>query len=383
MLTEENIKQLIAQGENIALEFKRADINADSLAKEIVAFANSSGGSILIGVEDDGAASGIESSKINEEWASNIARNNCIPAVDVEAAEVDLEGKKILYIKVPKGKDKPYQTNRFQYLIRVGSTNRVATQGELMRLFQQGGVFHYDSLAVDRTDERVLNYTKVDNYFNLFGIRFDAEPPDKKTKLLQNADIMAESGELTVAGTLCFALNPGRYLPQTGVMFGHFQGKRITDELIDRQMVLGTIDYVIDTTMAVIKNNLKTPSTIVGAKREEKPQPFSDKVIRELITNACAHRDYSIVGSQIRVLLYEDRLEIHSPGRLPNAVSIDKIKVGASYSRNPIISTFLIHLRYYDRFGRGIPMILQEASENNKQINLEEFGEEFIVTLYF
>jgi ATP-dependent DNA helicase RecG len=381
--TVKKIKTLIAQGENIAVEFKREDVSPESIAKEMVAFANSSGGNILIGVEDDGVISGISTTKLDEAWVTNIARNNVVPSLDVLIHAENIDSKNVLLVEIPKGKNKPYQTNKYQFLIRVGSTNRVATQWELLRLFQQGGVFHFDKAGVEKTDEKVLNYTKVDNYFNLFNIQFDAEPPEKKTTLLKNANILTEEGQLTIAGLLCFGLNPARYLFQSGITVAHFRGNILTDELIDRQIIEGTLDYVIDTTLAVIKNNIRVPSIIVGAKREETPPPYSDKVLREILTNACAHRDYSIVGSQIRVFLFDDRLEVHSPGRLPNSVNVENIKVGVSYARNPVIVNFLIHLRYIDRFGRGIPMVLQEAAANNRQVNMEESGEEFVVTLYY
>ena len=252
----------------------------------------------------------------------------------------------------------------------------------MLRLFQHSGALHYDKLGVESTSESMLNYSKVSHYFNIFNIQFDTETPEQREKLLQNADILTEDGKLTVAGTLCFSLNPSKYLYQTGVMFAHFNGEAITDELIDRQEIIGTLDYVIDTSFAVVKNNLKVPSKIVGAKREEQPPAFSDKTLREVITNACVHRDYSIAGSQIRILLFNNRLEVHSPGRLPNTITIDKVKVGASYPRNPVIASFLTNLRYIDKLGRGIPMVLQEGLQNGKKVWLEEFGEEFIVTLH-
>ena len=112
MISPEKIKQLIAQGENLALEFKREDVTADSVAKEMVAFANAGGGILLIGIEDDGQLSGILNAKIDEAWAVNIARNNIIPALNIMTSFVKVDEKNILLIEVPKGKDKPYQTKR-------------------------------------------------------------------------------------------------------------------------------------------------------------------------------------------------------------------------------------------------------------------------------
>ncbi len=242
---------------------------------------------------------------------------------------------------------------------------------------------HYDKVGIDGTSMSSLNFNKIDSYFNIFEIKFDEETSSSQEQLLKNVEILTSEGQVTLAGMLCFGVSPSRYLHQSGIAFAHFKGSQITDELIDRQLIEGTLDYVIDTTLAVVKNNIKAPSIIVGAKRVETANGYPDKVFRELITNACVHRDYSIVGSQIRLLMFDDRLEMHSPGRLPNTLSIEKIKLGSAYSRNPVLLKFLIQTRYVDRLGRGIPMMYQEANKLGKAIKMEELGEEFIVTLYF
>ena len=126
-----DIKALIAQGENQSLEFKSAQVHPDSLAKEMVAFANSAGGLILLGVADDGLISGLPVDDKNfEEWVTNIARQNVVPGLDVGIEIIQQDSKIVLVIDVPKGSEKPYQTRQNQFLIRIGSTNRTATQGE-------------------------------------------------------------------------------------------------------------------------------------------------------------------------------------------------------------------------------------------------------------
>jgi ATP-dependent DNA helicase RecG len=377
-MTSSNIQSLLEQGENSAIEFKNETVRAESLAKEIVAFSNSSGGEILIGVEDDGSISGVVEK--DEEWVSNVVRNNVIPAVNASVEKWAFQGKAILHILIPKGKDKPYQTNQNQFFIRVGSTNRAATQQELLRLFQESGIFHFDLTGVERTTESVLNKTRVDQYFDRFGLRFDAEAPEQQKTLLQNADILREDGRLTVAGALCFAINPARYLPQSTISFAHFLGNEITEALVDRQVITGTLDMMIDAAFAVLKNNLLQPSHIVETKRVDGVL-YSDKVFRELITNACAHRDYSISGSGIRIFLFDNRIEFRSPGRLPNTLNLDKIRLGGSYARNPVIVSYLQYMGYIDKLGRGLPLVIREAREHHKSVDFAEIGEEFVVTL--
>lgn len=381
MINESQILQIIAQGENSGVEFKRDDVNPEALAKEIVAFANSNGGVILLGVEDDGRISGISNSQIKEEWVSNIVRNNVIPPLDVVTKTVEIEGKTIYCINVPKGREKPYQTNKYQFLVRIGSTNRVASRGELLRLFQQSGMFHYDAIPVEKASINDLNFAKLDNYFARYNIDFSHN--SDKELLLRNTDILSENNNPTLGGLLVFGINPQRFLYGAYITYAHFKGTHISDALIDRQDVNGTLDNQIDSTLAIIKNNILNPSIIVGAKTVSTVFQYPEKIYRELLVNACIHRNYAIQGSQIRILQFDDRIEFHSPGKLPNAVTLEKVKYGVSIAVNPILLKFMQNLNYIDKLGRGLPMVWQTAVQNGKKVIFEEFGEEFIVTLYF
>ena len=153
------------------------------------------------------------------------------------------------------------------------------------------------------------------------------------------------------------------------------------DNLLDKRVIEATLDYQIDTCLASIKNNIKDPSVIEGGKTVSTTFLYPDKVFREIIVNACIHRNYAIADSRIRVFLFQDRLEIRSPGRLPNTVTIEKMKSGVSYAANPILLKFMENLRYIDKLGRGVPMVYQTALKNNKELLLEETGEEFVLTL--
>lgn len=174
------------------------------------------------------------------------------------------DGKAVLMVDVPKGSDKPYQTQQNQFLVRVGSTNRTATQGELMRLFQQSGMFHFDLQPVERTTISDLNFTKLDQYFSTYEIDFSKE--DDKARILQNTDILSESGQATVGGLLMFGINPQRYLHNASITFAHFAGNKLDEELLDKQVVTGTLDIQVDTALAIIKNHIRQPSRIQGAK---------------------------------------------------------------------------------------------------------------------
>ncbi len=380
MYTNDEIKQIINQGESSSVEFKSGDVHSESLAKEIVGLANTQGGVILVGIEDNKEVTGIHHKNF-EEFIHNISRNNVIPAIALKYSEIILDDKKIGIIDVPKGVDKPYQTNKNQFLVRVGSTNRTATQAELLRLFQQAGFFHYDITGLPSTSITDLNLTKIDLYFDQYNISFSKEPEEDKISLLKNTDILTSEGNCSVAGLLVFGLNPQKYMPFASISFAHFTGDDISSELIDKQNLEGTLDYQVNTGLAVIKNNMKNPSDIQGTKRIDKNFIYEDKVFRELLVNACVHRNYSIHGSAIRIFLFRNRIEFISPGKLPNTITVDKLKAGVSYAVNPVIVKFMENLRYIDKLGRGLPMVYHEAVKNNKEIEFKEIGEEFKVVL--
>jgi ATP-dependent DNA helicase RecG len=346
----------------------------------MVAFANSTGGVIVIGVADDGTIKGIGERTNLEEWAMNIARTSVSPALHISSEFISGDGLLVHVISIPKGPDKPYQTGD-KYLIRVGSTNRIATQAELMRLFQVSGVFHYDAVPVAGATIHDLNLSALDTYFSSYGIEFSREDESARRNLLVNTDVLADTGEPTIGGMLIFGINPVRYLPQAGIMFAHFNGNTPGDELIDRQAIGGTLPIQVDTALAVIKNNLLQPSHIEGVKRIDTGIIPPDVVFREVIVNACVHRNYAISGSQIRFFMFDDRIECSSPGRLPNTVTIEKLRSGVSYTTNPVLVKFMDNLRYMDRIGRGFPMIYREMQRLGHEVVVQELGEELRVTL--
>ena len=259
-----NIVDLLKQGENASIEFKEDLPRPESIAKEIIAFANTQGGTLLIGVTDDGKVSGVLDEKNFEEYFSNIARNNVIPAIDIQTQTINYENKKVIIATIPKGKDKPYQTLNHQFLVRIGSTNRVATQAELMRLFQQSGVFHYDAIGIENSSIKNINLNKITEYFDNYQVDFAQE--EQPENLLKNTDILTDDFQVTIGGLLVFSLNPQQFIPDACISFAHFSGDEITEELIDKQTITGTLDYQIDTALAVIKNNCQRPSHIEGSK---------------------------------------------------------------------------------------------------------------------
>lgn len=380
MLTSSDVYELLEQGESRTVEFKSTDVRADTLAVEMAAFANTVGGTILVGVEDDKTLTGNLRPDF-EEWVANLARQNIVPAIQPEISTVTINAVTIGIIQVPKGLDKPYQTLDGRYRIRVGSTNRLATKEELSRLFQQAGLVHFDTAPVEGTFLADLDSVKLHDYWSTYyGITYNKLDLDEQNKLLLNADILAEGDDArvtTVGGLLLFGKIPQRRLPQAAMLFAVFNGLDLTADLVDKKEITGTLPEQIDHTTALVELFIPRPSVINGLLREEYVA-IPKKVIRECLVNAACHRDYSIANQKITVYKFTNRVEITSPGSLPNTLTIEKIKYGNSAPRNHFLVKYLDNYRYIDGLGRGIPMMIKEMGE---RVRFEELGERFRVVL--
>lgn len=368
----------IPNAESPYIEFKRESIKPIDLAEEMIAFANGEGGEIWMGIADDGQIVGL--TKSYEADVMNICRTACIPPISVTYEDINVGGHMVARIVVPKGKDKPYYSSRQKYYIRVGTTKRVASREELLRLFQVSGAIHYDIVEIDRAKMSDLDVSQIASYFSRYHLDFTGESETERSRLMMNTDILSENGKPTLAGLLIFGIAPERYIPGSGIALAHFAGTDITEELIDKQNIYGPLPRQVEGAVAAIKTNMVVGSRVNGLKREEAPH-YPDKVLRELVTNACVHRNYSITGSNIRIFIYMDRIDFISPGPLPNTVTIEKLSVGVSYARNPTLVRFMENLGYVDKIGRGLPMVCQEAKKLNRTVHFEEMGQDFKVSL--
>jgi ATP-dependent DNA helicase RecG len=157
----------------------------------------------------------------------------------------------------------------------------------------------------------------------------------------------------------------------------------VTGDLIDKQTITGILSFQIDTALSLIKHNIKQPSLIEDAIRQDTQKRPSDKALRELLVNACVHRNYSITGSMIRVFMFDNRIECHSPGRLPNTITLEKLSSGVSYASNPVIVKFMDNMGYIDRLGRGFPTLYQEAARLGHRLEVKETGEALTVVMRY
>ncbi|OQY28751.1 MAG: hypothetical protein B6244_06215 [Candidatus Cloacimonetes bacterium 4572_55] len=381
-MTETELKRIIAHGENSGVEFKSDKIKPADLTKEIVAFCNLQGGLILLGVADDGEIEGLTRPDC-EEWVMNICREGCVPGIIPEYQRVVIDGKTIAIVTIPK-MPSPIQTRKGLYLIRVGSTKRLATTLELGRMFQQAGIVEYDETPVLRATERDIDADRVKAYFKAYYDKTMDKALLSETAIMRNLEILTDfrgDWRPTVAGLLIFGKQPQRFLRNSGISAACYKGHDMTDEVLDQKNLTGPLPDLIEQAIKFVKANMKEAASIVGSKQQTRSQ-YPVEAVREAIVNAVAHRNYSLAGSQIRLLMFNNRLEIRSPGSLPNTITLQNMMYRRA-TRNELIMTFLERMEYVERRGEGIlRMIRLMRQHSHIAPGFELFDEELWVTLW-
>ena len=360
-----NLQELakeIARGEDSSRQFKADVRNAESLASEMAAFANSSGGTIFIGVADDGATPGLspqDVSRINQ-LISNSASHLVRSPLAVQTENIALEnGCIVIVLTVPKGLDKPYFDKNGVIWLKTGADKRrVNSKEELRRLFQISEQFHADELptkaGIDKLDKLRFRDFLRDVYKQEY-----PDSPAELTRLLQNMNLATDAGKLNLAGVLMFAEQPEWIVPQFVVKAIRYPGNKIhATDYVDTEDFAGPLPKMFDDALAFIMRNLHKVQAGRGVNAPGTPE-ISETVFEELLVNALVHRDY-LVSAPIRLFIFDNRIEIISPGHLPNNLTVEKIRAGNSNIRNPILVSYVAKgLLPYHGLGSGIKRALE------------------------
>ena len=376
MLKAELLK-IITNGENSGVEFKRDDIRPEQLAKEIVAFANLQGGRNLLGVEDSGQISGLQRPE-TQEWVLNMFRDKVHPQIIPFYEEISVEeNRRVGVIPISLGVSKPYvmrHNNREEIYIRMGDRSELANRQQQLRLFESGGMLHVEVLPVAGTS---LANIDTDRLYYLRSIIKDLEISGTDSEWIERflgLGMMAEDGMgnmvCSVAGLVCFGINPRKFLRQAGLRVMAFAGDdKAYQALLD--VVLGATlvgrwqvnesgqkqlidEGLIENISSAIEPFITVEaSDIDGHMRWEKTWFYRWEAIRETVISALAHRDWTR-SIDIEVTNYSDRLEVISPGKLQNSMTISKMVAGQHSPRNTLIIEILRDYGYVDSRGMGV-----------------------------
>lgn len=346
---------LLSRGEDSRQQFKTDINNADALAAEIVAFSNTAGGRIFIGVNDDGSVrglSGADVARLNM-LIANVASQVVRPAVNPLTENVPHPAGTVLVLSIAEGVNKPYMDKNGAIWVKNGSDKRRATsREELQRLFQQAGLVHADETPVAGLSAGDLDMPYFETFFEQqFGEPL-AQHNQPLPQLLTNMNLMNQ-GQLNVAGSLLFAKSPQYALPAFIVKAVAFVGNEIEDErYIDSRDITGKLADVFQQTLGFSVANTRAAQDKQGFNSQGQPE-IPRIVWEELVVNALIHRDY-FISAPVRVLVFANRVEIISPGHLPNNLTIENVKAGNSNMRNPVLASFAAKLLPYRGLGSGL-----------------------------
>lgn len=344
-------------GEDSHNQFKVDIENGNSLASEMTAFSNTNGGRIIVGVEDkENKIVGLSKERIHalNQVISSVASQMVHPAINPMTEALKINDKIILIINIKEGISKPYTDNNGIIWVKNGSDKRkITVRDELLRMFQEASFIHADEMPIkglDIADIDLMYFSKI--YEKMYDEPFkEQELP--LPKLLANMNLATDEGCLNFTGGFCFSSKAAAFIPSTTVKAVRYPGDDIgIDTYIDNRDFSGKIEDVFEGVMGFIMNNI--PYAQNGQSINSMSVPAVRRAaIEELIVNALVHRDYYI-SSTIRIFIFDHRMEIISPGHLPNSLTVENIKAGNSVSRNPILSTYTRYILPYRGLGNGI-----------------------------
>jgi ATP-dependent DNA helicase RecG len=399
--TLDEIQRQLEAGEDGRAEFKEVQLSdrgvrhphTEDIAGEMVAFANAEGGVLFLGVDDSGIVKGLPEERLAdiERWVINVATNNCDPPIrpilrrerlpdsGVSNAVVMLaEIRRGLYV---------HGTSGGRHYVRVGSSKQILTGAPLARLFQERGrAFIFDEQPVSTATTEDLDRKSLDRFFA------NGPPAIPSPDLLRNTRVLARADDgpdrPTVAGLLAFGKAPRDHLPSGYVEAAVYRGDNLTsDDLVHSDKIEGRVDAQIDDATAFGDRFMLRPARKpVG--RVDHPQ-YEIGTIHEAVVNAVAHRDYSLSGSKIRLFLFANRLELYSPGALPNTLTVETMPYRV-FTRNQLLVSFLSRMKsrrtgqaFLESRGEGVRRILDgsEAHSGRRPV-YELFGQELRLTIW-
>ncbi len=375
----ENIEDLL-MAETNDIEFKeRLEVSKPkSWLKTVVAFANGIGGSVFWGIGDDKSVIGIEDCQTFIEKVSEIIKVKLEPMILFKISPIDVEGKVIIRLDVKPGTATPYyyvsDGSKIAF-IRLGNESVVTPSHILNELILKGQRLSFDSMS------STLRFNDVS--FTLFEATYKQKTRNniEKPNDYLSFGLMEDNGILTNAGVLFSDQCP---VTQSRIFCTRWNGLdkgSIFDDAIDDKEYEGNLMKLLEQGAAFIKNNSKVKWRKTPSGRDEMPD-YPERAIFETLVNALIHRDYMILGSEVHIDMYDDRVEITSPGGMFNSKRIQEIDIlhVPSFRRNPIISDVFHRLKFMERRGSGLKKIIKEYDQKELPVFYSD-QQFFIVTL--
>ncbi len=354
MLNPTELKSIVATGEGYTTEFKVSiPSNLKGITEEVCAFANASGGVVLIGVDDKNNINGITIDNAKRSAIQN-SINEISPSLQCEFYFVDVEGKNIAVIEVPSGQNKPYVLSGAIYLRQGPNSQRLTTVEEMRNFFQQTDRIFFDDVSCVKANlENDISNESIKAF------RFEAELVNATSdeQLFTNLKLISNDGYLKNGTVLFFGKEPEVFFEKAVIRCVVFDGidKRY---IVDDKVMTGTLYQQYQKSMIWLKSKLNVRYNIEGEGSNPRNEYWEIPIIafKEAIINSLAHRDYYDKGARTTIEVFDDRVEISNPGGLVSAVPRSEFGK-RSASRNPLIFGLFERMRLVEQIGSGITRI--------------------------
>ena len=379
---------LIKSGQGPRLAFlEKAD--PMQIAETLIAFANTEGGAIIIGLQESGEASKSKIDNTQLEKALKEAEEFCNPTVvtgNWEELNITLpESHKVYALRVDRSIELHALTDG-RVLIRSGTKNRPLGGQEILRLASTKTTGDFEAEVVPGVTKDHFSKKMIDEYLEKRSERTKRPFDGKSDELLREIGAVDNDGNPTVTGVLLFSEYPQQWIPQSSVVFAKFVGKTPRGEsglagYTRREELTGPLPRLIESAWNLIWSEMAVSAVVKGLEREETYE-YPQFAVREAIVNAISHRDYRLKGRRIEIRMYSDRLEVISPGGLPGFITVDNIK-DEHFSRNPRLVNGLFQWGYIEELGLGIDRMIEVMKQaGHKPPSFDARPYSFAVTLY-
>lgn len=377
-----NVTELLQKQEGKTLEFKRDFSSPDGIIRTIIAFANTAGGVVLLGVEDgDKSVRGIDDPLQVEEKLVSLINDTISPRLIPSIEIISWRHKQLLAIEVFPSPNRPHFKTQLgeekSVMIRIGSSNRRADASMIRELYRARRHQRYDEEPLLEESSAALDFLVASELFS--DVR-ELKPKD----LLTLGLLSLHQGKKvpTNGGMILFGKQRLRYFPDARIRCGCFAG-------VTRRQIIDTVDldtypvFAVDQALEFIKKHARQSVEITGEARHRKKWNVPFPAVREAIINAVVHADYSQSGSPIRISFFDDRIEVDSPGMLYDGLTIEDIRQGVSKLRNPVIGRVFMELGLVEQWGSGIQRMIETCEDLGLQTpEFAELGGQFRVMIF-
>jgi len=378
-MTPVELKNIINLGESSKVQFKERAPDSDSLARELIAFSNSKGGILIFGVNDKtGALNGLSFDEIQRisQQIVNIASQKVYPPVYLSTETILADDNRLLVVSVDEGLSKPYKDSNGTIYLKNGADKRkVTSNDEIARLLGSRNLFA-EEMEIYDSGVKDLNVWLFSEYFKKeFGMTYEEKGLTLEEALY--AKKVMRNGHLTLAGLLFFGNEPQSFRPVFTIKAVIYVGNDIGGDIYRSKPedLAGPVPELFKQGMNYLKSSIKYLQEGQGFNSRGKPE-ISITAMEEVLQNAIIHRDY-YKNSPIRLLVFDNRIEIISPGKLPNSLTVEEVKYGNPVARNNQIALFASKTLPYSGLGSGMRRAFAEQPDMELENRVE--GDQFIV----